>query len=115
MKTLTLKDLAVDHDYYCSDNNYYNNDGSLKYDTFNDFYSEFKDADIDMNLVFRWDLNQIEETKEYYLEIFQMKQRKGIFTPIHIELFEEKDIPLFLEYMKPHIDKLKSIWTPLEF
>ena len=115
MKNLTLKDLAVNHDYYCSDSNYYSNDASLYYETFSDFYDEFNDADVDMNLVFRWDLKFLEENNEYYLEIFQMKQRKGIFTPIHIEVFEEKDIPLFLEYLKPHIEKLKSIWKPLEF
>jgi len=115
MKNLTLQDLAVDHDYYCSDSNYYSNEASLKYDTFADFYEEFHDADVDMNLVFRWDLKEREESKRHYLEIFQMKQRKGVFTPIYIAYFDEKDIPLFLEYLKPHIEKLKSIWQPLEF
>lgn len=115
MKHLTLKELATDHDYYCSDSNYYSNEASLKYETFADFYEEFHDADVDMNLVFRWDLHEIEKSKRYYLEIFQMKQRKGIFTPIHIACFDEADIPLFWKYLKPHIEKLKSIWQPLNF
>ncbi|WP_430974660.1 hypothetical protein [Sunxiuqinia rutila] len=115
MENLTLKDLAINHEYYCSESNYYINEASLKYETFADFYEEFHDADVDMNLVFRWDLHEREESKRHYLEIFQMKQRKGIFTPIHIAYFDEKDIPLFVKYLKPHIEKLKSIWQPFKF
>jgi hypothetical protein len=100
-----LVDLAIKHDYYCSE----------RYETFADFYEEFHDADVDLNLVFRWDLKEKEESGEYYLEIFQIKQRKGIFTPIHIACFDKKDIPLFQKYLKPHIEKLKSIWKPFEF
>ena len=118
MENLTLKDLAIDHDYYCSDNNYYSNDAALKYETFNDFLADFKDADVDMNLVFRWDvkaINDEDETEGYYLEIFQMKQRKGIYTPIHISEFKKEDIAKLIEYLQPHIAKLKSIWKPFEF
>jgi len=114
MKNLTLKDLAVKHDYYCSDSNYYSNDASLIYDSFQLFYNEFKDADIDMNLIFRWDL-QKKGDSDYYLEVFMIQQRKGIFTPIHIANFNEGNIPVFVELLKPHIEKLKSIWKPFEF
>ena len=112
---LTLEDLAVEHDYYCSDNNYYSSDAGLQYPTFADFYEEFKDADVDMNLVFRWDLRKSGDHEGYYLEIFQMQQRRGKFVPIYIELFEEKDIPQFVAYLQPHIEKLKNIWKPFEF
>lgn len=115
MENITLEQLAVKHDYYCSGENFYSNDASEKFDTFADFYEEFYAADVDMNLVFRWDLIQREESKRYYMEIFQIRQRKGIFSPIHISYFDEKDIPLFLKYIKPHMEKLKNIWKPLEF
>lgn len=109
MDKLTLKDLAIDHDYYCSDNNYYS------YETFADFYEEFHDADVDRNLIFRWDVKEREESKRHYLELFMMQQRKGIFKPIYIALFDEKDVELLAKYLKPHIEKLKSIWKPFEF
>lgn len=115
MKNITLKDLAVDHDYYCSDTNYFSNDARIEYDTFADFYEEFHDADVDMNLVFRWDLHERENSERHYLELFMIQQRKGIFTPIFINYFDEKDVPLFLKYINPHIEKIKSIWRPLEF
>lgn len=115
MGKLTLKDLAIDHDYYCSESNYYSNKASMRYETFSDFYEEFHDADVDMNLVFRWDLHELEECKRYYLEIFMIQQRKGIFKPIHIALFDERDVELLAKYLKPHIEKLKAIWKPFEF
>lgn len=112
---MKLKDLAIDHDYYCHDNNYYSNDAALKYDTFSDFYEEFQDADVDMNLIFRWDLGKRDNSERHYLQLFMINQRKGIFRPIYISLFDEKDIELFIKYLKPHIEKLKSIWKPFEF
>lgn len=118
MSKLTIEDLAIDHDYYCSESNFYSNDASLSYETFKEFLDEFEDADVDMNLVFRWDLKKYDDSdisKGYYMEIYQMKQRKGIFTPIEIVKFEEDDIEGFVKYIKPHIDKLKNIWKPFDF
>jgi len=120
MKQFTLKSLAIDHDYYCSDNNYYSNEAGINYKSFDDFYDEFKDADVDMNLVFRWDVGKhpasdLSPREGYYLQIFIMKQRKGIFTPIYIETIEDKDVPNLLLYLQPHIQKLKKIWEPFKF
>tara|TARA_Y100000768_G_C23950847_1_gene670127 strand:+ start:353 stop:703 length:351 start_codon:yes stop_codon:yes gene_type:complete len=114
VERLTLKDLAIEHDYYCSGSNYYSNEPEMSFETFAEFYEEFHDADVDMNLVFRWDLRKSEESEIHYLEIFMMQQRRGIFKPIQIESFYESDIELFVKYLKPHIEKLKAIWKPFE-
>lgn len=111
---LTLRELCIKHDYYCSDNNYYSNQAALYYDTFSDFYSEFRDADVDMNLVFRWDVKESSKGT-HLLQIFMMNQRNGIYRPIYISVFNENDVELFVKYLKPHIEKLKSIWKPFEF
>jgi hypothetical protein len=119
MKTeLTLKDLCVDHDYYASDNNYYSNDAGAKYSTWPDFYSEFRDADVDMNLVYRWDLSLIDEDAghkdgNYYLRIFMIGQRKGIYKPFVIDRVFEIDVPDIIKYLTPHLDKLNRLWIPL--
>ena len=115
MKEYTLEELAAKHDYYCSDSNYYSNDAGAEFTTFADFYEEFCDADVDMNLVFRWDLIKRESSDRYYLHVFQISQRKGIFRPILISYFDEKDIPLFVKYIKPHMEKLQNLWRPLDF
>lgn len=110
---MKLKELAVDHDYYASDSNYYSNDAVGHYTTWADFYEEFHDADIDMNLVYRWDIGQREESKRYYMQIIIIAQRKGIYMPIHIDYVDECDVPQIIEFMKPHFNKLLSIWEPL--
>ena len=63
---MTLKDLAVEHDYYCHDSNYYSNDAGGEWNTWSDFYKEYNDADIDMNLIFRYDVAKVDETDKYF-------------------------------------------------
>ena len=36
---MTLKDLAVKHDYYASDSNYYSENATTTYDSWEEFYS----------------------------------------------------------------------------
>jgi hypothetical protein len=110
---MELKDLAIDHDYYASDNNYYSNEAAQHYHTWADFYEEFGDADIDMNLVYRWDITERDKSKRYYMQVTIISQRKGIYMPVHIDYVDEKDVPQIREFMKPHFEKLLSIWKPL--
>ncbi len=104
----------IKHNYYCSDSNYYSNDARLEYTTFADFYKEFHNADVDMNLVFRWDLTKREASDKYFMELFIMKQRKVIFVPIYISYFNESDIEYFIKYINPHMETLKNIWKPFD-
>ena len=108
---MELKYLAIDHPYYASDNNYYSNDIAQEYEKWEDFYEEFNDADVDMNLAYRWDIKECEEG--YYMEVFIIQQRKGIYMPILIKSVTEKDSAQIKEYLKPHFEKLLEIWNPL--
>jgi hypothetical protein len=111
---IMLSDLAIDHPYYASGSNYYSNDAAGHYNTWADFYEEFHDADVDMNLVFRWDIRKSEEkSKPYYMQVIIIAQRKGIYMPIHIDSVGEQDVPQIEQFMKPHFEKLLSIWQPL--
>jgi len=110
---MTLKDLAVKHDYYCADSNYYSTDASVSYEGWDDFLYDYADADIDMNLVFRWDIKKKEESDDYEVEIFIIHQRKGLFTPITISYIGESDTETFVAFMDKHWKKLQQIWTPL--
>lgn len=109
----TLSDLAIDHDFYSSESNYYSNDAKGNWTTFADFYEQFHDADIDMNLIFRWDIRKREGSGRYSADIFMILQRKGIYMPHRIEYIDESDIPKFKELMLKHWEKLNSIWKPL--
>lgn len=110
---MTLKDLAVEHDYYCHDSNYYSNDAGGEWNTWSDFYKEYNDADIDMNLIFRYDVAKVDETDKYCMGVYMIHQRKGIFAPHLIKLVEEKDVPSIIELLSKHREKLNSIWKPL--
>lgn len=113
MEKLTLKDLAIDHDYYASDSNYYSNDAGFKYDNWADFYNEFKEADVDMNLVYRWDIIKRDNVERYYAQVTMIGQRKGKYIPIQIGYIDEKDLETFIPFMQKHWQKLQSIWMPL--
>ena len=113
MEKLTLKDLAIDHDYYASGTNYYDNDATQNYQTWADFLEEYKDCDIDMNLVYRWDIDKRDKSDRYYMQIIVIAQRKGIYVPIQIQYVDETDVVSIVEFMKPHFEKLLKLWTPL--
>lgn len=109
---MTLKDLAIDHDYYASENNFYSNDAKGVFDNWDAFYREFGEADIDMNLVYRWDIS--EGKRGYYMQVFIIQQRKGIYTPVFINSIEEKDVIQIIAFLKPHLEKIKAIWSPFK-
>lgn len=111
---MEFKDLLVDHDYYCSESNYYAGDAGEKWETFQDFFDEYHDADVDMNLIFRWDIKEHyeEDMGGFYMEIFMMKQRKGIFQPHFIRNVSEADFENIKTILQPHLDKLAKIWLP---
>lgn len=119
MNTYTLKDLAeIKHPYYCSESNYHSNEANVQYETMQDFLDDFEDADVDMNLCFRWDVhNTVDEEGyeiegKYSAEVFLMLQRKGIFRPCIIKEFEEKDMDRFINYVQKHAETIKQIWAP---
>lgn len=109
----TLEALAnIDHPYYCSDSNWHSNDANQHYATFEDFIAEYGEADVDYNLVFRWDIKEWSEG-EYTLHIYIIQQRKGRFTPIFVDSIKDEHVPQLFEYLKAHAARLLDIWNPV--
>lgn len=87
----------IEHPYYCEQGNYYARDETIqKYGSWADFIASEGDADMDLNLVFRWDWKRAEgasaqraEADEYYraetLELFFMGQRKGLYRSAEVK------------------------------
>lgn len=114
----TLQELAADHPYYCSDSNYYSNEGGMSFRTMTDFLDEFEMCDVDMNLCFRWDIKKRsdcygEGEEGYCAEVFLMLQRKGIFRPCSIGSVTEDEAIRFKTYAMKHLETIKAIWAPL--
>lgn len=110
-----LDDMLAEHPYYCSERNYYSNDAGAVWETMTDFLAEFEGSDVDMNLVFRWDIRQRDEDNpgRYYAEVFMMHQRKGIFSPHHIKHINEGEAIRFRAYLKKHWKVMRALWEPL--
>lgn len=104
----------TNHDYYAHSSNYCCKDCAGEYANWQSFYEEYKDADIDMNLVFRWDIKERDPEKPgiYYMQVIIIAQRKGIYVPIQINSVLKSDEKSIMEFMKPHFDKIISNWQP---
>lgn len=110
---MTLQQLAIDHPYYCADNNYYSKDCFFDYDDWSVFFEEMGNADKDLNLLFRWDVEPKEEATGYYMQLFFMQQRKGRFVCCQINNIQEINLPQIMEYLTRHYEYLQRIWEPI--
>lgn len=113
----------ADHAYYCNLGNYYANDCGARYKTWDAFLSEEGGADLDMNLVFRFDWYEGEDHgasafngDRYYrnglLHVFFMGQRKGAYRFASVEVCRA-DEPAVLEYLAPRWEHMRALWAPL--
>lgn len=116
----------VDHPYYCNEGNYYAPGRDQPGDHFKswaDFIAEYRDADFDYNLVFRWDWKEGEDEgagefngdvnyRNGHLLIFWMGQRKGLYRWSRIEVCRA-DEPAVIEFLQPRLAHLLSLWEPL--
>lgn len=109
---IKLADLAVKHPFYCNGSNYYSNEPKEVFNCASDFMDEYDSADIDMNLIFRWDVHQHDDGT-YWVEAFIMQQRKGIFKPILIHSIEEHETKRFVDLLTKHKNQLMLMWQPL--
>ena len=117
----------IDHPYYCNEGNYYaadNRSHPIVFGTWSQFLDEFGNADFDLNLLFRWDWKEGEESPEnsnftgdpYYrngtLLLFWMGQRKGLYfwSEISVCRADEDAVRAFLQ---PRLDHLIKLWAPL--
>lgn len=110
MKNFNLIELSEKHDYYCS-HNYFTNDRSQQWESWEKFYEEFWDRDVDYNLVFRFDIDEHENGNKT-LNLTMIHQRKGILAKHYINNLEEKDAQGIQEFLKKDFEKMKNLWKP---
>lgn len=108
-----------DHAYYCDRNG----EGET-YDSLDDFLYEWEDADMDYNMLFRWDWNEYDSstyeedereedhsTKDTLL-VYWVQQRKGrlYYCEVKVSKDEEDQVR---EFLKPRWEYMKAMWEPL--
>ena len=109
-----MKLKEYDHPYYASSCNYYSNEAHQEWETMAEFLDEFENADVDMNLVFRWDLQPRDEQKtRWSAQVIIIGQRKGIYSGHEIKNVNEIELHRFEKYLLKHWDTVRKIWMPI--
>jgi hypothetical protein len=125
---------TFDHPYYCSESNYFATGSQqpyVQYASWPEFLAEEGDADMDYNLVFRWDWKPIEFIEDdspaghaayhakyddnyraYTLQVFWMGQRKGLFRCTEVSVCRA-DEPSVREWLTVRGEYLRRVWEPL--
>ena len=86
---MKLEDLSVKHNYHCSSES-----DEVNYYSFDNFLNEYKNVDIDMNLLFRFDLHCADDDyvslhnldTKHYLSLFFVLQRNHLNHFLHLEI-----------------------------
>ena len=110
----------IDHPYYCNEGNYYARESvGSEYKRWQDFLEENKDVDLDLNLIFRFDW--VEEEDSYtgddnyrngILKIFWMGQRKGLYRYSRVEVCRADELSI-IQFLKPRWEHLRLLWEPI--
>lgn len=106
-----------EHPYYCSESNYFNNECTLRFSSWASFLKEEGDADLDMNLVFRWDwkdseLSADEDLNQDELCLFYVGQRKGLFRSVIVQL-DKRDEGSVRDWLLARAAHIRVLWEPL--
>lgn len=117
--------LAVAHSYYCEEMNYYANKadgGPFEFDSWAAFAEEHSDADIEWNMVFRWDWRRFDKEdhdaesmpsdQRDTLQLCVMHQRKGRYVSYLIRV-TDADEEAVRTYLEPRWRYLQKLWEPL--
>jgi len=109
-------DVVTDHPYYCADGSseqdWWNE--TLEFDSWSTFRRKWgetgEDLDVDMNQVFRFDVNDWDEG--LVLEIHIVHQRKGCHRAIYIDI-DGSDWPEIKQWLEPHYENICEMWRPI--
>lgn len=108
-----LDELCIKHPYYLETKNFHSADEPMTYNDWSSFSSMWVDADVDMNLVFRWDMFAPSDEYPFYrLHLGVIQQRKGIYQGIEINNIQEKDKVDIVRYLDRHYRTMLENWHP---
>ncbi len=104
----------LEHPYYCHNANFYHRDELEEFDSWEIFIEKWGGADMDLNLLFRWDwhLKGHWSDDSDILQLFFILQRKGIFRPCEIKVTKNDEVKV-IEYLKPRFRHLSALWVPV--
>lgn len=117
-----LSELAAYHPYNCNTQSWNNRDAAQEFETWEEFFEEWGSVDKDYNLLFRFDIENLEGEDDegndvVYPDIFTGKfffilQRKGLFFPVTVESLTEADLPAIEKYLSEKWEGMQELWAP---
>lgn len=114
----------VDHPYYCYKKNYFTTKTVCdEHATWASFEWKYRNADVDTNLVFRWDWLEGEDWdaepfngdvnyRNGKLLIFWMSQRLGLYRCSEVDVCRA-DEPAVVAFLRPRWEHMRWLWEPL--
>lgn len=99
----------VEHDYYCAEGCYYSSEPHNEFPSWEAFLDEEGDADLDMNLLFRWDWDRTEKT----LKLYFMGQRKALPRSVFIRAMHADEEPSVRAWLAKRWTHLRNLWAPV--
>lgn len=116
----------VKHPYYCNEDHYFGT-GSCSYSdmhpshhSWDEFVSGMGKANMDLNLLFRWDWEEPEDRpadrddnyRDGELQLTYFYQRKG-FHIRHTVQVCRSDEPAVIDFLRQHAQHLVRLWEPI--
>ncbi len=108
---------GAEHPYGCQTGSFDAQEHHTEWSSWADFYEEYGDADVDMNLVWRWDwvlpdLNEDpEDREEEHLEVFMVHQRRADYKSHRIKVTKKDESVVYL-FLAKHAEVMAKIWAP---
>ena len=99
-------EVDLDCNYNFTLYNYYDSKITQEYYCWDDFYEDYKDADLDYNYIANFNLF------ENHLYLLLIKQRMGLYQGIHVHV-TDNDKPKIIEFLKKYKEYAKNIWEDI--
>ncbi len=116
----------IKHAYYCNEGNFYANGCGSHFERWQDFMESEGDADLNYNLLFRFDFEppyedgdsdkpikwQADENyRDCTLKLFYMGQRKGAYRFATVDVCRA-DEPMIREWLRTRFEYMMELWQP---
>jgi len=116
-KPKVLKLEETNHSFYCHEGNYYQNGHYQKYDSVEEWFSEWGGYDdINLNRIHRFDIYKTHREdsphSDYYMELFYIQQRKAIVCSVEFPLRNEADLAIVEPVLLQHFKYNHRLWSP---
>lgn len=103
------------HPYYCNEGNYFQSGMHYSFASWGDFVAEWDSADLDMNLIFRFDwkpAGKEHESNQDRLFLYYIGQRKAKSWSVGV-CVEKSDEIAIVEWLRIRAKHMVSLWEPL--